>query len=177
MKKILQNEVVSSLILIVLGIILMVWPGAAMDIACMVIGCGLIIAGIICLIVFFVKRKKSGEGKFSKDSVITIMKSVVIIVVGIVLIAKMKTVVSILPFIIGLLIIANSVVNVIQALLNRKQNDKWLVSLIVGLVTTIIGLLMVIDPFGAAVSQIFIVGLGLAIDGVSNLVNGLTVRK
>lgn len=177
MKKILQNEVVSSLIMIVLGIILMVWPGAAMDIACMIIGCTLIIAGVISLIVLFTKRKKSGEESVSKDSVITIMKSVVMMIVGIILIVKMKTVVSILPFIIGILIIVNSAVNVILAILNRKQNNKWIISLIVGLATAIIGLLMVIDPFGAAISQIFIMGLGLSVDGVSNLVNGLTVKN
>ncbi|MCM1308653.1 MAG: DUF308 domain-containing protein [Butyrivibrio sp.] len=177
MKKILQNEVVSSLIMIIFGIVLMVWPRAAMDIACMIIGCGLIIAGVIGLIVFFARRKKSGEEGVSKDSIISILKSVVIIVVGIVLITKIKTVVSILPFIIGVLVIVNSAVNIIQSILNRKQSSKWVISLVVGIVSAIIGILMVIDPFGAAVSQIFIMGLCLAVDGVSNLINGLTVRK
>ncbi|MCM1537912.1 MAG: DUF308 domain-containing protein, partial [bacterium] len=97
--------------------------------------------------------------------------------VGIVLLAKMKTIVSILPFIIGILIIVNSAVNIIQAILNRKQNSKWIISLIVGFVTAIIGILMVIEPFGAALSQIFIMGLGLTVNGVSNLVSGLTVKK
>ncbi|MCM1065827.1 MAG: DUF308 domain-containing protein [Eubacterium sp.] len=177
MKKILQNEVVSSLIMVVLGIILMVWPGEAMDIACMIIGCGLIITGAIGLIVLFAKRKKSGEESISKENIITIIKSVVIIIVGIVLLAKMKTVVSILPFIIGILIIVNSAVNIIQAILNRNQNSKWIISLIVGFATAIIGILMVIEPFGAALSQIFIMGLGLTVDGVSNLVSGLTIKK
>ncbi|MCM1189343.1 MAG: DUF308 domain-containing protein [bacterium] len=177
MKRILQNEIISSLLMIVLGIILMVWPGAAMDIACMIIGCGLIIVGAISLIVLFVRQKKSGEEGVGKDSIIAIIKSVVMIVVGIILIAKMKTVVSILPFVIGVLIIVNSTVNVIQSILNRKQSGKWVVSLVIGLVTAVIGILMVADPFGAAVSQIFILGLGLAVDGISNLANGMTVKK
>ncbi|MCM1222073.1 MAG: DUF308 domain-containing protein [Lachnospiraceae bacterium] len=177
MKKILQNEVVSSLIMIVLGIILMVWPGETMDIACMVIGCGLIIAGVIGLVVLFIKRKKSREENIGKDGVITALKSVIIIIVGIVLIAKMKTIVSILPFIIGILIIANSAVNILQAILHKKQNSKWIVSLIVSLVTVIIGILMTVNPFGAAISQIFIMGLGLAVGGISNLMNGLIIKK
>ncbi|MCM1466917.1 MAG: DUF308 domain-containing protein [Alistipes sp.] len=177
MKKILQNEVVSSLLMIVLGIILMVWPGTAMDLACRIIGCGLIIVGIISLIVLFVRQKKSGEEGVSKDSIIAIIKSVVMIVVGIILIVKMKTVVSFLPFVIGTLILVNSAVNVIQSILNRKQSGKWVVSLVIGLVSAVIGILMIADPFGAAVSQIFILGLGLAVDGISNLANGMTVKK
>ncbi|MCM1039361.1 MAG: DUF308 domain-containing protein [Ruminococcus sp.] len=177
MKKILHNEVVSSLIMIILGIILMVWPGETMDIACMVIGCGLIIAGVIGLAVLFIRRKKNGEENISKDSVITTLKSVIIIIVGIVLIAKMKTVVSILPFIMGILIIVNSAVNIMQTILNKDQNSKWIVSLIASLVTAIIGILMIANPFGAAVSQIFIMGLGLTVGGISNLINGLIIRK
>ncbi|MCM1497212.1 MAG: DUF308 domain-containing protein [Clostridium sp.] len=177
MKKILQNEVISSLLMMVLGIILMVWPGAAMDVACMIIGCGLIIVGVISLIVLFVRQKKSEEKGIGKGSIIAIMKSVVMVVVGIILIAKMKTIVSILPFVMGVLIIVNSAVNVIQAILNRKQSGKWVVSLVIGLATAVIGILMVANPFGAAVSQIFILGLGLAVDGISNLANGMTVKK
>lgn len=177
MKQVIKNEVISSLIMIVLGIILMVWPGAAMDVACLVIGGGLIIAGVVGLLVFFAKRKKSGAEGVSKDGLIAIMKFVVMIVFGIILLAKKQSVVSVLPFVIGVLIIVNSAVNMIQAILNRKQNDKWIISLLVGCATAIIGLLMVLDPFGAAISQIFIMGLGLAVDGISNLVNGLTARK
>ncbi|MCM1386046.1 MAG: DUF308 domain-containing protein [Bacillus sp. (in: Bacteria)] len=177
MKKILQNEVVSSLIMIALGIVLMVWPGAAMDIACLVIGCGLIIVGAIGLIILFVKRKKNEKEGISKDSIIVIMKSVIMIVVGIILIVKKNSVVSVLPFVIGVLIIVNSAVNIIQAILKRKQNNKWIIPLVVGFVTAIIGILMISNPFGAVISQIFIMGLGLAVDGVSNLVGGLTIRK
>ncbi|MCM1415289.1 MAG: DUF308 domain-containing protein [bacterium] len=177
MKKILQNEVVSSLIMVVLGIVLMVWPGETMDIACMVIGCSLIIAGVIGLIVLFISQKKNEEKNISKDSVITTLKSVIIIIVGIVLIAKMRTIVSILPFIIGILIIINSAVNIIQTILNKSQNSKWIVSLIASLVTAIIGILMAVNPFGAAISQIFIMGLGLTFGGISNLMNGLIIRK
>lgn len=177
MKKVLQNDVVSSLLMIVLGIVLMVWPGAAMDIACMIIGCGLIIVGVINLIILFAKQKKNGENGVSKNNIIAIIKSVVMIVVGIILIAKMKTIVSILPFVIGVLIIVNGAVNVIQATLNREQGNKWIVSLIIGLATAVIGILMVVDPFGAAVSQIFILGLGLAVNGISNLANGITAKK
>lgn len=177
MKKILQNEIVSSLIMVVLGIILMVQPGAAMGIACMVIGYGLIIVGAAGLIVLFVRRKKNGEEGIDMASLITIIKSVVMIVVGIVLIIKMGMVVSILPFVIGVLIIINSAVNAIQSILCRKQNDKWMIPFIIGLVTAVIGLLMVINPFGAAISQIFIMGLGLAVNGASNLVNSLTIKR
>lgn len=162
--------------MVVLGIVLMLQPGAAMDIACIVIGCGLIITGAIGLLISFVKRKKDGED-IGKNNIITIIKSVAIIVVGVLLIAKTRTVVSILPFIMGVLIIANSAVNILQAILNRKQSGKWVISLVVGLITAIIGIFMVFDPFDAAVSQIFIMGLGLSVGGISNLVNGLTVRK
>ena len=175
LKKILSNGIVSSLVMIALGIVLMLWPGDVMSVVCAVIGWGLLIAGVAGLVVLFVRKKKGKSGQAT--DVVSILKSVVSIILGIVLISKMETVVSILPFLIGIVVIINGAINAVQAVLYRKENKSWIAALVAGIVVLIMGLVMVLYPFGVAVSQIFLMGLSLELDGVSNLIYALTVKK
>ena len=175
MKKILSNGIVSALIMIALGVILMLWPGNVMSIVCAVIGWGLLITGAAGLVIAFV-RKKNEEANESLD-IVSILKDIVAIILGIILISRMETVVSILPFIIGIIVIINGAVNAVQALLYKNESKNWLVALIAGIVVVLIGLLMVFNPLEVAVSQVFLMGLMLCFDGVSNLVYAITVKK
>lgn len=174
MKKVLSNGMVSSLILIVLGIFLMIWPGDVMTIACYIIGCGLIIAGAVGLLMIVLSKRKDPSQAIPAFS---ICKDIVSIVIGIVLIAKMETVVSVLPFIIGLIAVVNGAFNAVQALMQKKTKSKWIIAFIAGLLVVVMGLIMMLYPFEVAVSQIFLMGLVLAVNGVGNLISTFSTRK
>lgn len=175
MKKIMANGIVSSLIMIALGVFLMLWPGNVMSMVCSVIGWGLLIMGAAGIVMLFVRRKK--EDSREALDIVSLLKDIVAIILGIILIAKMETVVSILPFIVGVIVIINGAVNAVQALLYQKENRNWLVALIAGIIVVLIGLVMVLRPFDVAVSQIFLMGLMLCFDGVSNLIYAFTIRR
>lgn len=173
MKKILSNGIVSSLILIIFGVILMLKPGSTLTVVCTIIGWGLIVAGVVGIVLLIIGSKKGNNSDNTKKSkgaiALSIVKSVVAIVLGIILLTKSETIVSILPYIIGVLIIVNGAVNAIQAIIHRKESKGWIVTLICGIVTVIWGILIVANPFGAAASVVFMIGLSLVVDGLSNL--------
>ncbi len=179
MKKFLSSGFVTSIILIILGIILIAQPDAAMSVATAIIGCGLLIVGAIGLIVLLVKNR-SGEKKSDADQAVlsgSVNKYVVLIICGAVMLTNKTTIVSILPFLIGVMLMINGSVNAVSAFIGRKQTGKWAVAMILGLITLLIGVLIVRSPLETALSQIVILGISLVIDGVSNLVSAIISKK
>lgn len=151
----------------------MLKPDSTLMTVCTIVGWGLIIAGIVGIVLVFIAKRKDArkdDAQSSKGSpVFSVAKSVVAIIIGIVLLFKSETVVSVLPYIVGILIIVNGAVNAIQALLHKKDSNGWIVTLVCGIVTVIWGILIVTNPFETAVSVVFMIGLSLVVDGISNL--------
>lgn len=87
------------------------------------------------------------------------------------------TIVSILPFLIGVMLMINGSVNAVSAFIGRKQTSKWAVAMILGLIMLLIGFLILRSPLETALSQIVILGVSLVIDGVSNLASAIISKK
>lgn len=164
LKKLKKNIVISSVLCIVLGIVLVVWPDMSMQIACTMIGVVLLAGGIMRLIEYFVMRDGSMYAQMN------LIMGIVLAVVGVWIVLKPDKVLAIIPIIIGIVIVLHGLNNFQQAItLCKEKYDKWWIALILGLLTVGLGLLLICRPFEALDTVVMLIGIFLIYDGVSDL--------
>ena len=164
LKKLKTNIVISALLCILLGIVLVVWPGLSMQIVCIAVGAVLLIGGGVRLAVYIMTRDGSVYAQ------INLIMGIVLAVVGIWILLQPDKVLAIIPIIVGIVIILHGVNNLRQAVtLCRDKYDKWWVALILGLLTVGFGVLLVIRPFEALDTVVMMIGISLIFDGISDI--------
>lgn len=162
LKKLKTNVIISSILCIVIGIVLVIWPDLTMEIACLAIGAVLLIAGITRLITYFTAR----DG--SLYSQINLIFGIVLIVVGALILWQWDKVLEIVPIIVGIIIAIHGISDLRQAFALRKNEyEKWWVALILGLLTVILGVLLILNPFAALDTVVMLIGIFLIFDGIS----------
>ena len=162
LKKLKTNVIISSALCIVIGIVLVIWPDLTMEIACLAIGAVLLIAGIMRLITYFTAR----DG--SVYSQLNLIFGIVLIVVGALILWQWDKVLEIVPIIVGIVIVIHGINDLRQTLaLHKNEYDKWWVALILGLLTVILGVLLILNPFAALDTVVILIGIFLIFDGIS----------
>ena len=164
LKKLKTNIVISALLCILLGIVLVVWPGLSMQVVCTAVGAVLLIGGCVRLAVYFMTRDGSVYAQ------INLIMGIILAVVGIWILLQPDKVLAIIPIIVGIVIILHGVNNLRQAVtLCRDRYDKWWVVLILGLLTVGFGVLLVLKPFEALDTVVIMIGISLIFDGISDI--------
>lgn len=164
LKKVKANVVVSSFLCVVLGIVLVIWPGLSMQIVCIAVGVVLVLGGAIRLAGFFTNRDGS---MYSQLNLIT---GIIFIAVGVWIIFKPENVLKIIPIIVGIVIVVHGINNLQQAVeLCKGQYDKWWIALILGILTIGFGVLLICRPFAALDTVVMMIGIFLIYDGLSNI--------
>ena len=164
LRKMKANAVVSSLLCVVLGLVLVIWPGMSMQIVCSAIGVVLILTGIMKIIEYFAVK----DGSLYEQT--NLIMGIIFTVVGIWIAVKPDKVLAIIPIIVGIIIALHGARNMQQAVtLCKDQYDKWWIALILGLLTVGFGVLLICKPFVALDTVVMLIGIFLIYDGVSNI--------
>ena len=158
LKKIKTGNMLVGIILIVAGIITMLFPKNSLISVCSIMGYICIASGIL-LCLFSRRITKGGAAS---------------IIAGFVFLLHPKFIVSVLPFIIGLVLIIKSGVSLIRAY--RKKNGKF-IYVLPPLLLLISGLLITANPFRSASLVIVFIGLGLVILGVNIVISAARLQK
>lgn len=147
---------------IAVGLLLLIFPKKTIYTACSVTGTLSLVIGIIKLILSK-KGKVFGAGA---------------VILGIILLLHPKIIVSILPFIIGVFILAMATDGLRDALkLYKNVGRSALVSFIVPSITLILGALIAFNPFDSVAFIISLIGVALTATGISRLVMLLKNNK
>jgi len=164
LKKIKANVIVSAFICVVLGVILVAWPGLSARVVCLAIGVGLVIKRISRLLNFIFGKDDS---MFSQ---MNLLMGIVITVIGGCILFQPGVIIAIIPILVGIIIVIHGVNNLQQAVsLCKNRYDKWWVALLLGIFTIGFGVLLIFNPFAAMDIQIRFIGLFLIYDGVSDI--------
>lgn len=159
-----RNNVLLSVLMVVIGLILVIWPGTALRLAAQVLGVALLVAAVIFGISWYQDRHLAQRNDAN------LALAIVGGLLGIVVLIAPKAVISIIPWIVGLVILLNGVINLAQALDQRKAGDpRWIIALVLAVLTLILGLIILSNPFRALTAPVVVVGLVFLYNGVSNL--------
>lgn len=164
LKRVKTNVVISSILCVILGLVLVFWPGLSIRIVCTAVGVVLIVTGVTRMIDYFAVR----DG--SMYSQINLIFGIVLVVVGVWISVKPDKVLAIIPIIVGIVIVIHGLQNIKQAMeLWRDKYTKWWVACILGVLTVGFGVLLIYRPFTAIDTVVMLIGFFLIYDGISNI--------
>lgn len=159
------TKAIISIITIVIGLVFIIWSEQSLNIICSLFGWILCAAGVVCVVMYFVNYKDRNVLTY-----LALIVGVFVAVIGMWLAINPKVIESLLPSIVGLIIVISGIVNLSECATVKKQNGSFLASLILSIVTIVIGLVIFFHPHAFNDFIIILIGIGLIYDGVSNLV-------
>lgn len=117
------------------------------------------------------------KGILKKSGVTSIVESIVFAILGIILIIKPDTVMSIIAYIIGAIFIAAGVIKILSYVHEKGQKDLYNYELIFGIMAAVVGVVVIIH--GNAISQIFgiIIGMWIIYSSVVRFSSALKLKS
>lgn len=163
-KSLKVNYSLSAVICVILGIVLLVWPGQSTQVVCMVLGIVLGGFGLIQIILYLATKEKT------MVSHSMMMLGVVLAVIGGWIVLKPETIIKAVPMIVGILIVIHGFHNAVQAIdLKKMQYDNWWAALLLSLLTVALGVVLICNPFTIVDTVVRIIGAFLVYDGLSDM--------
>lgn len=159
-----KSYCLTSVFFVVCGIVLLIWPDISMTTFCYALGVMGIIYGVAHIVIYF-----------TKEHVVSIMEmdlvtGIVTTAFGVFVLVNDKIFISILPFAIGVILMLEAVMKLQNSLdLKKLGFRKWWIVLIAAFAFLGIGLLLVYNPFEAALLMIYVIGASLLADGLIDI--------
>ena len=167
-KKLKWNLVLMSILYLGLGIFLLLVPGTALNIVCYALGGVVLLGAVIQLVRYFLVER----GIF--QSQLTLISGLVCLALGGFLILRSDIVVRILPIVFGLFVIFDSLGRIQNALeLRRCEYPSWKSFLLLAVLSIVLGVIMIVDPFGTMETLVMAIGIILIVEGSLNLLSAL----
>lgn len=163
-KNLKLSFIVSSILYMALGIVLLIWPTTSLKVICYAFGGITLLYGLFRLAGYLSNRENSSV--LQADTFIGIL----MLGLGIFLLLTPNTILSILPIVLGLFIIFNSIIKLQYAFeLKADFYDKWWILLFLGIITAALGTLIAVNPFSSMEITVMAMGSVLVADGISNI--------
>ena len=162
MKTIRLHMTASALVCVILGIVFMIWPGQVTTIAAYFVGAMLVLIGAIEIVSKIVNDENRSSG---------LLVGLLVLVIGIWIILHPEVAISLIPIVIGVVLVVNGIQNLSLALSGKRADaDRWGWMIVTALITLIFGILCIVCAFGVIKLVMRLVGLALIFDGVSSMV-------
>lgn len=165
LKSIKSNILITALLYMILGLVLVLYPDTSLTSVCAAVGFIVVFTGAGFLIGYFTGGMISWFGK------IYLILGAIFVLLGAFLLSNPRGLVSLVPVICGLLLIYHGIENMRQAWELRGYGaDRWWSPFLIAVVTIVLGIVVIKNPFGTMEMLMRIVGFCLIYDGLSNLV-------
>lgn len=164
LKSLKANYTISAVVCALLGLVLVIWPGATSQIICMLLGGVLLAYGILQIAIYLFNRERTIvlQGMM--------LLGIVFAVIGLWILLKPEMIIMAVPVIVGVLIVIHGLHNVVQALALKKDGyENWWLAFVLGMLTVIFGGVLIFNPFKAIELVVRIIGVFLIYDGVSDI--------
>lgn len=164
-----KRMLVSSLFIMFLGIVLLIEPTGSLNFITSIIA--LISSAIgIFLIVDYLKQSRA-----EKMVSVSLILGTIFIVIGIFLFVNINSLVNFITTLIGITIVVKSLFKLQFAFNLKGINKDWIYNLGFGVVSLIIGILLIVNPFDSAVIFLRIVGILLIISSILEIIENVKV--
>lgn len=171
-RKMQGSYIVMAVAYVVFGLSLLIKPELSTTVICYAIGAVCVIYAIANLIKYF--TDSMNRMYIEPDFVL----SVIICVFGIVTIVRPSVIISILPFIVGIVLVFSGLIKVQDGInLKRFNYDRWFLVLGFAVISVILGIVVLLNPFGTGLLFTRIVGLFFTVDGVLSISSIVMLRK
>lgn len=172
MKKFFRSSLISSITLLIIGILLILQSEITIITISYIIGTLLIALGAIAIIKFI----KNINNIARED--LDIVYGTVTIILGVIVIYNPEAIASIIPIIIGIGIVISSATKLQYAIeLKDNLNGQWKTTLIFSIVSAICGVVLICNPFKGAVIIMQIIGGVIVAYSILDIISTITIKK
>lgn len=164
LKKFKANEWISSPVFVVIGLLLLIWPGTSTQVVCMMLGGVLLLYGVIQIVMYLLAKEKTiyHQGM--------LVLGIILSVIGAWILLKPDMIIAAVPVIMGIIIVMHGVHNIVQGLqLKGLDYEKWWVAFVLGIVTVVLGCVLIYNPFRVVNTVVRVLGAFLIYDGISRI--------
>ena len=163
LKELKWEAILTGVLYILLGIVALVVPETMQKTLGYLIGIVLIVAGLISIICYLLRDAR--ENYYHNEFVFGLVG----MVVGAAVLYKVEVIISLIPFILGILVLFSGCSKLQDAIdLKRLGYGSWIGMLVVAVINIILGIVLICNPFQAAIVLFRVLGVGLIISGVSD---------
>lgn len=172
MKKFFRSSLISSIILMIIGVLLILQSEITIITISYLIGTLLIAMGAIAIIKFI--KNINNVNREELD----IFYGVVTIILGVIVVYNPEAIASIIPIIIGIGIIINSATKLQYAIeLKQSLNSQWKITVIISIISAICGVILICNPFKGAVVIMQIIGGFIVAYSILDIISTITIKK
>ncbi|MDE5587498.1 MAG: DUF308 domain-containing protein [Bacilli bacterium] len=167
LKKIFVTSLVTSIIMMVMGVFLLMKPDFVLTTLSTIVGLIILIPGIISLVDYF-------KTQYMPNLVV----GVILGILGLLFIFNPKFISSILPFVLGIFFIINGLSR-LQYAIEMKKNKvpEYGPSLISSILILGCGVLLIINPFSGAMAITQVIGIFMIIYATLDIYNAVTTKQ
>ena len=167
-----KEFIYSGIVYLLIGILMCVWPVGTAGVMCVIAGAALIISGLLKAAAYFRKRDYGLMPRVDFTS------SALLIILGVLLAARPDVFISLVPFILGMMILVNSVFQLQTALeLRAIRYGAWWHHLVSALGCGVLAVIMMFDPLGSYRVVAVFMGIAFIVDGAADLWTALYLKK
>ena len=164
LKNLKLSFIISSILYMALGIVLLVWKDTTLDVICYAFGGITLFYGLFRLASYLGNRENASV--LQADNFI----GIIMIGLGIFFLLNRSVIQSVLPIVLGLFVIFNSIIKLQYAFeLKGVFYEKWWILLFLGIVTAILGTIVAVNKFPTPDVSLLAMGGVLVTDGISNI--------
>lgn len=149
---------------LVFGLLLLIHPQFLTDLIFNICGAALCIAGAFNIIRYF--TRKDPYAGFNWE----LGLGLVLLTLGVILVAFKNALLSLLPLLFGLALLFGGIAK-IQAAMNmrRMMYARWYFTMIAAAVSCVLGILIIVNPFGTMLTLLRVIGGALIIEAVEDI--------
>jgi hypothetical protein len=169
LKSIKLNVTLSAVLSIVVGVLLILYPGRVITLIAQLIAVILIASGVVLLIPQLLEPIKN---------YLSMLVAILIAVIGLWMFFQPAMMVSLIPIAIGVLLVVHGVQDISLAFEGKKNKaTNWWGMLLMAIINIALGVLCVINAFGLVEFSMVLIGIMLVYDGLSDMLIVHKVNK
>lgn len=158
------NYTVSAVICIIVGLVLVIWPGTSTQVVCKVLGAVLMLYGVLQILMYVLAKERS---LYSQGMLVL---GVIFAVIGAWILIRPDMIIAAVPVIMGIIIVIHGIHNTVQAInLKSLKYEKWWLALLFGVLTIALGGVLIYNPFKVVDTVVRVIGVFLVYDGISDI--------
>lgn len=170
-KELKDRFAISGIVTFAVGLLLLIYPAFTGRALCYLLAAVLIIKGLGGIIA----RYKAAGGNFIP---LTMMGNVLTALLGLFVALRSDMVISLIPFVCGLFLLVSGISSLQKAFGLKSMNYAgWNHGLFFTIIKVVLAVIIIMNPFGTALTLTRFIGACLVYDGVSGLVTVFETAK
>ena len=157
---------------ILMGAVLLIFPETTARTICYATGGAAVVAGMtaVCIYLFRDVSKNTYRNDF--------VSGLVSVLLGVFLFYKADLVISLIPFLLGIAVIISGFIKLQNCIDVRHMGyGNGIVLFLLSLVNIVLGIILLVNPFGTAILLFRLIGVGLIFSGATDLAAVLYMSK